>query len=106
MVFLQLESQSHKIDTQSKEIKSQSKKLDSLTQEVETQSHKIKSQTHLIKTQSDKIDNQSVMIESLVKENGEMKNVILQINGTLSLILDNSKYIFFVSITIFNIFAP
>ena len=65
-----LESQSHKIDEQSLEIKSQSNRINDQSEEI-------------------KLLNQEM--KTIIDENNEIKNVVLQMNGTLSMLLDYCK---------------
>ena len=67
-----------KIESQYRMIDSQFLKIDSQTEEIE-----------LIK-QELKLTNQK--IESLVAKNKEIKNTVLQMNETLSMILDYCKF--------------
>ena len=52
----------------------------------------MKSQSKDIKSINQEMESQSTKFESLVLENKEVKDTILQINGTLSKILDFCKF--------------
>ena len=73
--------------------------IDSLFQDIETQSDLIKSQSGKIDFQTEEIGliNQEMKsmnqeMEYLVAENNEIRDAILQMNGTLSMILDYCKF--------------
>ena len=72
-------------------IESQSQKIDSLFEEIDSQSKQIDSQSQNIQTQSNEMELLNKKVESLIKENGEINQVVLRMDATLSMILDNCK---------------
>ena len=82
-----------------KEIKFLNHEMESQSKEIRSIKQKMKSQSKDIKSINQEMESQSTKIESLVLENKEMKDTILQMNVTLSKILDFCK--FYSSITYF-----
>ena len=85
VAIMALESLSTKIDHQSEETRI-------LNEEMKSQSGEIKLMYQEIKSQSKEIESLNQEMESLVAENKEIRDTVLQMNGTLSMILDFCKF--------------